>query len=174
MQRKRILEEVVTENERVAVSRYVEGYGTALYQAAEQRELEGIVAKRKDSVYLMGKRSRDWIKCKRMSDEEFIVAGYIRKGKYLYSLILAKYEGSGLAYRGHVTSGVTADTVSVLTVTGKNPFRLHPKANPDAVWVKPDHVCIVQYMPNTKNTLRQPVFKGYRQDVCPEEIISIP
>ena len=174
MPRKRILEETVTENERIAISRYVEEYGTALYQAAEQRELEGIVAKRKDSAYLMGKRSRDWIKCKRMSDEEFIVAGYIRKGKYLYSLILAKYEGSGLAYRGHVTSGVTADTVSVLTVTGKNPFRLHPKANPDAVWVKPDHVCIVQYMPNTKNTLRQPVFKGYRQDVYPEEITGIP
>ena len=174
MQRKRILKEVVMENDRIAVSRYVEGCGIALYQATEQRELEGIVAKRKDSVYLMGKRSRDWIKCKRIFDEEFIVAGYIRKGKDIYSLILAKYEGASLAYRGHVTSGVTEAAVSVLTVTGKIPFQLHPKANPDAVWVKPDHVCIVQYMPNTKNTLRQPVFKGYRQDVCPEEIISIP
>ena len=162
MQRKRILKEVVMENDRIAVSRYVEGCGIALYQATEQRELEGIVAKRKDSVYLMGKRSRDWIKCKRIFDEEFIVAGYIRKGKDIYSLILAKYEGASLAYRGHVTSGVTEAAVSVLTV------------NPDAVWVKPDHVWIVQYMPNTKNTLRQPVFKGYRQDVCPEEIISIP
>ena len=174
MRRKRILKEVVMENDRIAVSRYVEGCGIALYQATEQRELEGIVAKRKDSVYLMGKRSRDWIKCKRIFDEEFIVAGYIRKGKDIYSLILAKYEGASLAYRGHVTSGVTEAAVSVLTVTGKSPFQLHPKANPDAVWVKPDHVCIVQYMPNTKNTLRQPVFKGYRQDVCPEEIISIP
>lgn len=174
MQRKRILKEVVMENDRIAVSRYVEGCGIALYQATEQRELEGIVAKRKDSVYLMGKRSRDWIKCKRIFDEEFIVAGYIRKGKDIYSLILAKYEGASLAYRGHVTSGVTEAAVSVLTVTGKSPFQLYPKANPDAVWVKPDHVCIVQYMPNTKNTLRQPVFKGYRQDVCPEEIISIP
>lgn len=174
MQRKRILKEVVMENDRIAVSRYVEGCGIALYQATEQRELEGIVAKRKDSVYLMGKRSRDWIKCKRIFDEEFIVAGYIRKGKDIYGLILAKYEGASLAYRGHVTSGVTEAAVSVLTVTGKSPFQLYPKANPDAVWVKPDHVCIVQYMPNTKNTLRQPVFKGYRQDVCPEEIISIP
>ena len=109
-----------------------------------------------------------------MSDEEFIVAGYFRKGKDIYSLILAKYEGASLAYKGHVTSGVTADTVSVLTVTGKSPIRLHPKANPDAVWVNPDHVCVVQYMPNTKNTLRQPVFKGYRQDVYPEEITGIP
>ena len=170
MHRKDVLQRLVTENDRFAVSRYIERQGIALYQAAEQRELEGIVAKRKDSAYLMGKRSRDWIKCKRMADEDFIVAGYIRKGKYTYSLILAKYRNGLLVYKGHVTSGVTSEAVSALTATGKNPFQLLPTGNQDAVWVMPDHVCTVEYMPNTRQALRQPVFKGYRQDICPDEV----
>lgn len=45
------------------------------------------------------------------------------------------------------------------------------KSTVDAVWVVPDHICIVEYMPNTKGALRQPVFKGYRIDVDPKEII---
>lgn len=170
MQRKDVLQRLVTENDRIAVSRYIERQGIALYQAAEQRELEGIVAKRKDSAYLMGKRSRDWIKCKRMADEDFIVAGYIRKGKHTYSLILAKYRNGLLVYKGHVTSGVTSEAVSALTATGQNPFQLLPTGNQDAVWVMPDHVCTVEYMPNTRQALRQPVFKGNRQDICPDEV----
>lgn len=137
MQRKDALQRMVTENDRIAVSRY-ERQGIALYQAAEQRELEGIVAKRKDSAYLMGKRRRDWIKCKRMADEDFIVAGYIRKGKHMYSLILAKYRNGNLVYKGHVMSGVVSEAVSALTVTGKNPFQWFSTGNQDAVWVMPD------------------------------------
>lgn len=169
--RKQILQELVKENGRIAVSRYSEGRGTALYHAAEQQELEGIVAKRKASIYMMGKRSRDWIKCKRMADEEFIVAGYIRKGKHIFSLILAKYRQGALVYKGHVTSGVTRDAVKELDITGENPFHLLPVGNEQAVWVYPDHVCVVEYMPNTMQALRQPVFKGYRLDVAPEEVV---
>lgn len=168
--RKQILQGLVKENGQIAVSRYIEEHGTALYHAAEQKELEGIVAKRKDSIYAMGKRSRDWIKCKRMEDEDFIVAGYIRKGKYTFSLILAKYRNGTLVYKGHVTSGVTKDTVDELGITRENPFYLLPAGNENAVWVYPDHVCVVEYMPNTKQALRQPVFKGYRLDVTPEEV----
>ena len=79
MERKQKLSGIVMENDRIAVSRYIEKEGTALYQAAEARELEGVVAKRKESLYFMGKRTKDWVKFKRMADEDFIVAGYIPK-----------------------------------------------------------------------------------------------
>ena len=161
MQRKDVLQRLVTENNRIAVSRYIEENGIALYQAAEQRELEGIVAKRKDSAYLMGKRSRDWIKCKRMADEEFIVTGYIPKGRHIFSLILAKYRQGTLVYKGHVTSGVTKEVISSLMAGSTNPFHLLPSGNDGAIWVKPDHVCVVEYMPNTRQSLRQPV-----EEVC--------
>ena len=80
------------ENDRIAVSRYIEKEGMMFYQAAEARELEGVVAKRKESLYFMGKRTKDWVKFKRMTDEEFIVAGYIQKGQHTFSLVLAKSE----------------------------------------------------------------------------------
>ena len=171
-ERKRVLSQIVSENDRIAVSRYISGSGVALYHAAEQKKLEGIVAKRKDSIYYMGKRSSDWIKCKRMADEEFIIAGYLQKGKHIFSLILAKYMKNFLIYKGHVTAGVTSDIIEKLTITDRSPFPIFPVGHEKAVWVKPDYVCVVEYMPNTLNSLRQPVFKGFRLDVLPEEVAA--
>ena len=170
MERKHKLSTMVTENDRIAVSRYIEKEGTALYQAAETRKLEGVVAKWKESLYFMGKRTKDWVKFKRMADEDFIVAGYIPKGGHTFSLVLAKYRLGSLVYKGHVTSGVTKDTVARLEETGRNPFRMLPTGNENAVWVEPGLVCVVEYMPNTLHSLRQPVFKGFRDDIFPEEV----
>ena len=110
----------------------------------------------------MGKRSSDWIKCKRMADEEFIIAGYLQKGKHIFSLILAKYMESYLICKGHVTAGVTRDIIEELTITNRSPFHILPDGHEKAVWVETDHVCVVEYMPNIKNSLRQPVFEGFR------------
>ena len=170
MDRKEQLSRLVNEDSRIAVSRYVEGSGTALYIAAEASKLEGVVAKRKDSFYLMGKRTKDWIKFKRMADEDFVVAGYIKKGGHMYSLVLAKYKGNTLIFRGYVTSGVTKEAIDTLEVTGKNPFLLMPIGEHDVIWVKTNHVCVGEYMPNLINLLRQPVFKGFRDDVLPKEV----
>lgn len=170
LERKACLSRLVTESSRIAVSRYIEAQGVALFAAAEERKLEGVVAKRKNGIYYMGKRSNEWIKFKRMADEDYVVAGYIQKGNRIFSLVIGKYRGDMLQYKGHVTSGVTREILSMLEVTGRNPFRMIPGGNEDAVWVKPDHVCVVEYMPNTLNTLRQPVFKGFRNDVFPKEV----
>ena len=169
MERKHKLSGMITENDRIAVSRYIEKEGTALYQAAEARKLEGVVAKRKESLYFMGKRTKDWIKFKRMADEEFIAAGYIQK-EHTFSLVLAKYRLGRLVYKGHVTSGVTKDAVMHLKETGRNPFQMLPTGNENAVWVEPNQVCVVEYMPNTRHSLRQPVFKGFRDDILPEDV----
>ena len=170
MERKEQLSVIVEETPRIAVSRFVEGQGRALYAAADERKLEGVVAKKKDSLYFMGKRTKDWVKFKRMADEDYVVAGYIQKGQHVFSLIIGKSRGKRLFYKGHVTAGVTKEAVSALTVTEKNPFQIVPIENRETIWVEPDHVCIVEYMPNLKNALRQPVFKGFRDDVSPEEV----
>ena len=137
---------------------------------ADEAKLEGVDAKRKDSSYLMGKRSKDWIKFKRMADEDFVVAGYIKKSSHIYSLILAKYKGDVLVFKGHVTSGVTKEVVDMLEVTGRNPFTLLPMSKDDMIWVKPGYVCVVEYMPNLSQALRQPVFKGMRDDISPFDV----
>jgi len=169
-ERKQVLSQLVRENARIAVSRYVETEGRALYRAADERKLEGVVAKRKESVYLMGRRTGDWTKFKRMADEEFVIAGYIQKGAHIFSLILAKYKEGVPVYRGHVTAGVTENDIAELDAAESSPFRILPAGNEDAVWVEPDKVCVVEYMPNTQNVLRQPVFKGYRDDVRPSDV----
>lgn len=119
----------------------------------------------------MGARTKDWVKIKRMADDDFIIAGYIPKGANHFSLILAKYRMETLVYKGSISSGVTKETISYLLPAGNTVLSLVPAAeNRGIIWVKPEKVCRVEYMPNTKNALRQPVFRGYRDDVMPWEV----
>lgn len=170
MERKELLKKSFgAETAKFAMSRFIPENGIGLYNLADQQKLEGVVAKRSDSLYFMGKRSKDWIKFKRMADEEYIVTGYIIKSKRTFSLVLGKYRNNRLLYKGHVTSGVTSEIVKNLNPVLNNPFSILPKGNEYATWVSPV-VCTVEYMPNTKNSMRQPVFKGIREDILPEEI----
>ena len=75
-------------------------------------------------------------------------------------------------YKGHVTLGVTKAAISQLKECGTMPFIAVPAGagNENAVWVYPDQVCTMEYMPNTKNSLRQAVFKGFRTDMVTEDI----
>ncbi len=170
--RKGILQASVSENSRIAISRYIPTDGIGLFQAADEKELEGVVAKKASSLYYPGRRTKNWIKFKRMADEDFVVCGYIRKNNRTFSIILGKYYNSAYLYKGHVTLGVTKETVSQLRESGIMPFATLPAGagNESAVWVYPDRVCTVEYMPNTKNSLRQAVFKGFRMDMTPEDI----
>lgn len=170
--RKEALQSSVRENDLIAVSRYIPTDGIGLFRAADERELEGVVAKRASSLYYPGKRTRDWIKFKRMADEEFVVCGFIRKNSRTISIILGKYHNGSYLYKGHVTLGVTKAAISQLRESGTMPFTAIPAGagNENVVWVYPDQVCTVEYMPNTKNSLRQAFFKGFRTDMVTEDI----
>lgn len=85
--------------------RFVHFDGTALFRLADEREQEGVVAKRSGSLYYLRKRTKDWIKFKRMADEDFVVCGYIRKKENVYSIVPDKPGRNGFVYKGHVTSG---------------------------------------------------------------------
>ena len=161
IERKSLLQEVVREDDRIAVSRFIPEKGTELFALTVQQELEGVVAKRKDSLYFPGKRTKDWIKFKRMADKDFIICGY--EPGDVVSLILGEYQGDELIYGGTVTLGVRKEIVKVLKKSSC-PFETAPKGHEEAVWCVPERVCTVEYMPNTKDALRQPVFKGVRKD----------
>lgn len=162
MERKNILRQLVRENERIAVSRYIEEKGEEFYALTVQKELEGVVAKRKNSLYYQGKRTKDWIKFKRMADKEFVICGY--EPGQMTSLILGEYQNGELSYAGTVTMGVRRETTRILQ-KGPCPFTVIPQGKEKAVWCKPEFVGSVEYMPNTMDALRQPVFKGIRDDV---------
>jgi len=171
IERKKYLQEVVIENNLISVSRYVENNGIMLFNLVKEKGLEGIVAKRKDSLYWQGKKSKDWIKCKVMSTDDCIICGYILKSNNMTSLVLGQYDDDTLIYRGHVTLGASLRILNQhkYKVIDYSPFGYVPEGNNDAVWLAPELVCIVESMPTEKDSFRQPVFKGVRDDKSPKE-----
>ena len=161
MERKDVLADLIVENDRFTVSRFIPEKGIKLFQMTVQQDLEGVVAKRKGSLYHMGKRTKDWIKFKRMADEDFVICGYV-PGK-MPSLILGEVVKGELKYAGTVTMGVRRDDLKYLK-KGACPLKDRTKGKDEIVWCVPEMVCTVEYMPNTKDTLRQPVYKGIRTD----------
>lgn len=175
-ERKELLQKAVkSEDGRFAVSRYIEKNGIAFYNLAKQQELEGIVAKRKDSRYYFDRRTKDWIKIKYLKDDDFVVLGFVPKENNMNSIILGQYKNNQLIYKGHVTLGVGGEPFRKIKSLDETscPFTEIPKGNENAVWVKHELVCTVKYMMKTENGgMRQPVFKGLRDDKSPEECID--
>jgi bifunctional non-homologous end joining protein LigD len=176
MERKKLLEDAVMENERLAISRYIEQNGIAFYKLAEQHDLEGIVAKRKDSKYFFDKRTKDWIKIKNLQDDDFVICGYIRKERNVISVILGQFKDNVLIYKGHVTLGVSTEDFGIMSGVkqlDRPYFADLPSGNDNAIWLEPKFVCTVRYMMKTSaGSMRQPVFKGIRFDKEPKDCIA--
>lgn len=178
IERKKILAGNIKENDRLAISRYIEENGTDLYQLTEDKNLEGIVAKPIDSKYYPGERSKTWIKSKNLQDDDFVVCGYIQKSEHVTSIVLGQYRGNELVYKGHVTLGLSNSNFQKIhkVPTRKTPaIKYVPSGsgNDRAIWIRPELVCTVKYMEKTSGGgLRQPVFKGIRSDKLPKECIE--
>src|SRR5580692_1298859 len=120
--------------------------GKALFELTKSKGMEGIVAKRKDSVYRPGKRSADWLKIKSRPQQEFVVGGFAEgKGsrKHLGALLLGAYRNGQLHYFGHSGSGFSEkglrdalDRMKPL-FTDKSPFENPPRIPEKIQWVKP-------------------------------------
>lgn len=170
LERKQLLNENIMESDRIAISRVFEN-SPALFALTAQRGLEGIVQKRKMSLYHPGKRSCDWIKVKNLIDEDFVACGYIPKGN-MCSLVLGQYDGDRLAYQGHVTLGVSLNEAARYPCTENCPFDSVPPGNEQARWYMPLKVCTVRYMERTSGGgMRQPRYKGFRTDKSPRECL---
>lgn len=167
LERKAILSDTVIETPKLAISRYISAKGIELFEVAKTKKLEGVIAKKNDSRYYFDKRTKDWIKFKFLADKDFVVCGYIVKEKGITSIILGQYQGRELIYQGHVTMGVKHRDLKKLETITEPPFIIRPPGNESAIWLKPELVCVVNYMPNEKGILRQPVFKGFRDDKEP-------
>lgn len=171
IKRKALLQKNVKENSFINVSRTIAEHGIALYNLTEEQGFEGIVAKRNQSIYVPDKRTKDWIKCKHMLDDDFVVVGYIVKSQGIISLILGQYHEKKLLYKGHVTMGASLPYLRAHTSkTSHVPFQPLPKGNEEAIWITPHLVGTVKFMEYMETGgLRQPVFKGFREDKQPNE-----
>jgi len=173
LERKNILFENVNENGTIAISRHIENYGVSFFEIAKKQGLEGIVAKKKNSKYYSGKRTKEWIKMKALLDDDFIVCGYYLKSNKVTSIILAQYSQDKLSYQSHVALGVSGNDFKIISSkdkVSKSYYGDFPDFDDDVVWIVPNLVCKVEFMERTPGGgLRQPVFKGLRDDKLPEE-----
>ncbi|HEX6128216.1 MAG TPA: non-homologous end-joining DNA ligase, partial [Candidatus Limnocylindria bacterium] len=110
-ERKRLLRRLLRPHPVIRYASHVVGEGVAFERAAAERNLEGIVAKRRDSRYQPGRRTRDWLKIKLRHEQEAVVVGWLPgqgTHKDLGSLILAVNEDGALRHAGQVGSGLDA------------------------------------------------------------------
>jgi bifunctional non-homologous end joining protein LigD len=155
--------------------------GAALLEATRAQGLEGIIAKRLDSAYVPGRRAQHWIKVKNVRRTEVVIGGWLggeggRAGR-LGALVVGFYDESGaFRYAGRVGSGFDErelDRVGKLLAArarDTSPFegRQPPKLTH---FVEPDLVASVDFSQwTTANTLRQPSYKGLRDDIPPQEV----
>jgi len=149
--------------------------GEALYPAALANGFEGIMAKRRDSLYQPGRRSSSWQKIKSKQSGEFVVGGYT-KGKGarepLGALLLGYWDKGKLQYAGHVGSGFDDATLADLKKRleplkrAEPPFAETPPLNGPATWLEPKLVAEVEFANWTEaRNLRAPVFLRLRDDL---------
>jgi bifunctional non-homologous end joining protein LigD len=159
--------------------------GDALFEAAREQGLEGIIAKKADSRYIQGRRTREWLKIKTTGRQEFLICGYTkgqgRRSRSFGSLVLGHWLGGELVYVGNCGTGFTEAVIDELLEKLKpleretSPFPVVPKMprvkKADVVWVEPKLVCEVEFVEWTHDgRLRAPSFQGLRDDKSPEEV----
>jgi bifunctional non-homologous end joining protein LigD len=155
------------------------GDGAAMLEASRAQGLEGVLAKRMDSTYAPGRRAGAWVKVKNVRRADVVVGGWLpgegnRSGR-IGALVVGYYDDE-LRYAGRVGTGFTQSELARL---GERLAPLERDTSPfsgrqpprETRFVEPELVCTVEYSEWTQaRTLRQPSYKGLRDDVSPEDV----
>ena len=96
IKRKEYLEKKVKENDYLIISKYVEYNGIELFKQIKKEQLEGIVAKRKDSIYQVNKRVHDWLKIKCIKEKDFYVLGIREENKKIKTIVIGSIKNNKL------------------------------------------------------------------------------
>ena len=166
--RRRTLKEIVGKlaNPHVIASEFITEHGSNYFAAVEGLGLEGIMAKRLDSPYVEGKRSKNWLKIKVAQEANYEIIGFTKQDTtdFISALLIGERRGRSLYYKGKVGSGFTErqrklyfEELSRLDVLARP-----PKDGPrEAVWRHTGLKCRVRFFEKTKTgKLRAPVFQG--------------
>jgi bifunctional non-homologous end joining protein LigD len=176
----------------IKVSENFEATGTEFFALADKMGLEGIMAKKADSLYVPGARTKDWLKIKTEKRQEAVIGGYtLNEGtsKQFSALLLGIFDHGKLHFITPVGTGFSKklqqEIIETLKpyITKECPFATVPDYNkpsrfrpnpPKATvtWVKPEVVCEISYREKTKDgAIRHPSFKGLREDKNASEVV---
>ena len=192
VERREILEEIIPESDTIILSESFDSSGTEFYNSAEKLGLEGIMAKRKDSIYVPGDRTRNWLKIKTQTRQEVVIGGFTKNegsAKYFSSLLVGVFDKDKLVYTGKIGTGFTDKVQAEMMkqfrplITNQSPFTYEPdinkpsrfRPNPpqaEATWLKPKLVCEVSFREMTEDgVMRHPSFEGMRIDKNASEVV---
>jgi bifunctional non-homologous end joining protein LigD len=182
-ERRALLVDTVTSAGRIQVPQAFEGNVDAAISSSLKLGLEGIVAKKRDSSYSAGTRSRAWMKIKHHRTQEVVVGGWRpgngRRASTVGSLLLGIPSSGGLRYVGRVGTGFGDNDLEQITTTlvalerKTTPFADVPNADAsDAHWVTPTLVGEVEFAEWTSaDRLRQPSWRGWRTDKTADDVV---
>jgi bifunctional non-homologous end joining protein LigD len=187
--RKELLASRLRDDPRVRLSAHAIGGGPAYFEAAVRHGLEGVVAKRRRSRYVPGRRSGDWVKRKGRPGQELVVGGWTPvtgNRNELGALAVGVYEGDALRFAGMVGSGFDArsrrDLLARLASLEIDtpPFDPPPPAGARSRWgknlagvrwVRPELVVGVEIAGWTRDgSVRQAAYKGLLDDRDPRTV----
>ncbi len=186
-QRRDLLDGLALRGPHWTVPPYFTGDGADVLAASQEQGLEGVVAKRLDSGYEPGRRSRSWIKIKNSRTQEVVIGGW-RPGKghresTVGSLLMGVPGPEGLAFVGHVGTGFTDEVLADLTRRVRalerktSPFvgDLPAAVRKEARWTTPTLVGEAQFGEWTRDgRLRHPTWRGLRPDKRADEVSREP
>ena len=183
---------VVLSDKRIRISDYVEAAPKDLLSAVRERGLEGIIGKRKDSLYQPGKRSGAWIKHRVNRGQEFVIGGYFSGPHGFDSLILGYYDKDKLMYVARTRNGfvpasrrqvfsklkhLVAPTCPFVNLPETRRSRFGEELNAEkmkkAIWLRPESVAQIEFLEWTEgDRLRHSKFVGLREDKNPRSVVK--
>jgi bifunctional non-homologous end joining protein LigD len=190
--RKAILEAVLPTDDVIKLSKAFAVNGIEFFQAAEKAGIEGIMAKKADSTYTAGDRSKEWLKVKVERRQEVVIGAFTRNAgteKLFSALAIGVYEKGVLRYIGKVGTGWSEKKQKEMMarfeplITDICPFDVEPDVDEPSqfrprrlgakpFWLKPELVCEVNIAEITSDgKVRQASFKGMRSDKNPKDVI---
>src|SRR5436190_137737 len=193
IKRRKILKQNLPHEEMIRMSESFETSAKEFLDVAANMGMEGVIAKKADSLYRVGERTRDWLKIKVQKRHEVVIGGYTQNegsGKSFSSLLVGLYENGKLEYIGKIGTGFTNQLQKDLMakmrslITSKAPFKEIPdinkpsrfRPNPPratATWLKPQLVCEVSYAEITEDgVMRHPSFEGLREDKKARDVVK--
>lgn len=180
LRRKEVLKKILPASPKIRFSEHIRQEGILFFQAARGKGLEGIIAKQAQSVYEIGRRSRQWLKVKTQLTQEGVIAGFTapRGGRQHFgTLVLGVYNGDELICIGHAGGGFKAKELAEIhsrlepLIQPGCPFQVPPETGRFVTWVKPELVCEVVFHGWTEEgVMRQPSFLRLREDKSASEV----
>lgn len=191
-ERRNILRSTLPQNETILLSENFDVAGTKFFATAAKMGLEGIMAKKSDSLYTPGLRTKEWLKIKVNQRQEVVIGGFTRNddsSKLFSALLVGVYKGKELNYIGKIGTGFSDALQKEMMkqfkplITKTIPFAAEPDINKPsrfqpnpphatATWLKPQLVCEVSFTEITSDgVMRHPSFEGMRIDKAAKDVV---